>query len=522
MVRLVAFPERIGRYRVLASLGHGGMGSVYLAHDPSIDRRVAIKVLPMIASADPRAVPELEKRFILEARAAGRLNHPGIVSIYDTDIDREQELAYIAMEWIDGRTLAEILADRGCLTVEMAAEIAAQVAMALDHAHQLSVVHRDIKPSNIIIAKDRRVKVLDFGIAKLGAENHTVVGQVLGTPAFMAPEQLQGLPLDGRSDLFSLGAVLYLSLMGRTPFEGETMVEILQKIMSFDPLPSASADSEIPNDLWHVVARALEKDAAKRFASGRSFAEALRPFRPTGVESDSILEELLVEDAPAVAAAPSLLAPVAAVDGPTAMINRRRSLEGETRNQATERLSLDWRRLKLPFAGPWAPVVAFCVLMSIGLLILAVSQPADRPLPPVELVTPQDQPQAILPAFGDAPEAAEAVENRLQAAQLATVVVSHRNRLKRAWMSVWIDGEQRWSEPISARGNFVGRARGDLVEVELAVPPGRHTIEVRITGARKNVNASKVITGTFDAGVVRRLRAKLSPISGNLELAWKG
>lgn len=505
------------------------MGCVYLAYDPSIDRRVALKVLPLAKASDP--LTELERRFVLEARAAGRLNHPGIVSIYDTDIDYDYNLAYIAMEWVDGRPLSAILAERERLPIDVAAQIVNRVAKALEHAHSLGVIHRDIKPANIIIARDGRVKVLDFGIAKLAAESHTTIGQVVGTPAFMAPEQLQGHALDGRCDLFSLGAVLFLCLSGRPPFWGQTVAEIVQKVMNLDPLPLVDADVEVPESLWRVVAQALEKNPGNRFESGHSFATALKPFLPAGMDSDPSLRawvsaDGITGDAPGDDHRCTADDPAVALDSLSTAASWRRTEDTTMRiaRMASQPSRAWWKDgLKLPLA--WrskAPVaVAAVLLLSAGLLAVSLVPATDLPPTPRELVA---RPRAPLPTSATAEDGqtSSSPENDQPSVPAkASLVVSYRNRLKSAWMSIWVDGEKLWSEPIKARGRFLGRARGDLVEVTLPVLHGRRTIEVRLTGAHKNVDASRVITGIFDAGESRNLRAKLHPLSGELDLSWR-
>ncbi len=265
-------PETIGRYRPLEELGRGSMARVLLARDPNTDRRVALKVVaPVVEGED-----EAQRRFLLEARAAGRLNHPGIVTIYDADVDPATGDAYMAMEWVRGRSLARVLEEDGPLPAAEAVRIASAVAEALDHAHGRDVIHRDVKPANILLGDDGAVKVSDFGIAKFVAESHTLWGQVLGSPNYMSPEQVTGEPMDGRSDLFSLAAVVYEMVTGVPPFRGESVASIVYKIAHVDPRPPSFQDPTLGPALGDVLLRALDKDPTHRFGTGAELARALR------------------------------------------------------------------------------------------------------------------------------------------------------------------------------------------------------------------------------------------------------
>ena len=264
---------RIGRYLIEEVLGRGAMGVVYLARDPLIDRRVALKTLRVDLDVDH--TEEFRERFVREARAAGRLNHPGIVTIHDVGEDPESGLMYIAMEYVEGRDLMQMLAAGHRFRPSEAASIAADVAVALDYAHSLGVVHRDIKPANIILTEDGTAKITDFGIARFETSNLTVDGQFIGTPNFMSPEQVTGKEVDGRSDLFSLGVVLFNLLTDRRPFGGATMHEVTLRIVQEPcPIPSTLGD-HIPPAFNPVVLKCLEKNPARRFQTGAELARVL-------------------------------------------------------------------------------------------------------------------------------------------------------------------------------------------------------------------------------------------------------
>ncbi len=265
--------ERIGRYEILDTLGKGAMGVVYLARDPLIDRRVALKTLRL--DLDPDFEEEFRERFFREAKAAGRLNHPGIVTIHDVGECPDTGLVYIAMEFIKGQDLKKMLGPDRRLHPAEAARIVAEVALALDYAHNLGVVHRDIKPANIVLTTDGSPKVMDFGVARLESSNLTVDGQFLGTPNFMSPEQIMGKNIDGRSDLFSLGVVLFNLLTGTRPFPGANMHEVTLKIAKDAcPIPSTIVPG-LPAAFNPIVLKCLEKEPDRRFQTGAELAEVL-------------------------------------------------------------------------------------------------------------------------------------------------------------------------------------------------------------------------------------------------------
>ena len=264
-----------GRYRIVKELGRGNMGVVYQAHDPQIDRMVALKVLrtDRVTSADFVA------RFFKEARAIGRLSHPQIVTVYD--VGEDHDTIYIAMEYLQGEPLNEIM-QKEKLTQEQSIDIVLQVAHALDYAHKAGIVHRDIKPSNIIITPDARVKLTDFGIARIEdstAGYQTQAGEILGTPIYMSPEQVTGKKADGRSDLYSLGVLFYEMIAGRRPFTGSNLAAIFHSITQDTPESPASVDPFISRALSDLIMKCLEKSADNRFQNGRQLVDALRALK---------------------------------------------------------------------------------------------------------------------------------------------------------------------------------------------------------------------------------------------------
>ncbi len=307
-------PDTIGRYEIVEVLGRGASGVVYLARDPVIDRRVALKTLRLDLDTD--LADEFRQRFLREARAAGRLNHPGIVTVHDVGEDAASGLLWIAMEHVEGRDLKQILASGQRFRHSEAARIAADVATALDYAHAMGVVHRDIKPANIILTRDGSPKITDFGVARLESSNLTVEGQFIGTPNFMSPEQVTAGPVDGRSDLFSLGVVLFTMLTGRRPFVGDTMHEVTRRIVEQPcPIPSTIAP-ELPPAFNPILLKCLHKDPAARFRTGGELAEVLAALarslihreagdsERTGVFQPDLETRIRTASAPPAAAAP--------------------------------------------------------------------------------------------------------------------------------------------------------------------------------------------------------------------------
>jgi len=266
--------KTLGRYKILSELGRGAMGAVYRAVDPLIEREVAIKTL--LPNLPPEVMDEVRERFIREARSAGRLNHPNIVTVFD--VGEQDGVAYIAMELLEGRSLQDLL-KQGRLPFEKTADLVAQVADALDAATQFKIVHRDVKPANIMVAPNGRAKLTDFGVARVDSSSMTQTGAALGSPKYMSPEQVLGLPVDPRSDIFSLGVVLYEMLARRTPFERptDTTVFSLMNRIAGEPHPALrTVDPQIPEGFDRIVNRALAKKPEQRYARAGDMAAELR------------------------------------------------------------------------------------------------------------------------------------------------------------------------------------------------------------------------------------------------------
>ena len=275
-----------GRYEIQKELGKGAMGVVYQARDPQINRTIALKVL----REDRVTSEDFVKRFLKEAMAIGRLSHPNIVTIYD--VGQDHDTIYLAMEYLEGRPFNDIIRER-TLSFPEIAELAVQLAECLDYAHKKGIVHRDIKPSNIMLTPEGKVKLTDFGIARIedpSMKDQTRAGEILGTPVYMSPEQVMGQPLDGRSDLYSLGVILYELAAGRRPYSGENLAAIFRAITLDEPQDASTINPSIPPALASLIMKGLHKDASQRFQTGEEMATAYRDFLRK-LETDAAVKE---------------------------------------------------------------------------------------------------------------------------------------------------------------------------------------------------------------------------------------
>jgi serine/threonine protein kinase len=308
---------KLGRYVIQSELGRGAMGVVYKATDTVLERTVAVKTVNMALESD--GAEKYEARFYQEARAAGGLNHPNVVTVYD--VGKEGNVAYMAMEFIEGVELRSLTGDGRVLPVTQAVSVAAQVAEGLAYAHEHGVVHRDIKPANIMVMPEGPVKITDFGIARMraAADELTQTGMMLGSPKYMSPEQVIGKRADQRSDIFSLGVILYEMLTGGGPFNGENVTALMYQIVNFAPPAPSAVNPAVPELLDFIVAKMLAKPLEERYQSASSLAQDLRncerqisspiaatqPLRPVGLASGS-QPELAVTRAQSVLLAQTL------------------------------------------------------------------------------------------------------------------------------------------------------------------------------------------------------------------------
>jgi predicted Ser/Thr protein kinase len=340
--------EIAGRYQVVQKLGAGAFGTVYKAKDKILGRMVAIKTIRLEGLAAAGAsLEELVERFKREAQVSAQLKHPNIVTIYD--VGEADGISYLAMEFIDGVGLDRVIAGAGRLAIERAASIGAQIADALDFAHKNGVVHRDIKPANIMIETGDRVKVTDFGIAKVTSGEHlTMTGSLLGTPSYMSPEQARGGDLDGRSDLFAVGCILYEMLAGQKAFRGESITALIFKIITEEPPAISSLDPTVPEDMIRIITRALSKLPETRYQSGRELTDALLVFTRAGATPTIRQSEL----ATAPGTAPR---PAAATDAPPTVAAAAPTHAGAAPTQVTPAAATRLMPTPPPPQAPAAP-----------------------------------------------------------------------------------------------------------------------------------------------------------------------
>ncbi len=277
--------KKLGRYEIQKVLGKGGMGIVYKGHDPEIDRTVAIKTVLFDSSLQEEHRETLKKRFFQEVRVVGKLLHPCIAAIFD--VGSFEGINFFAMEYVEGKTLQDIMASQNKPSIENSVNYIIQCAEALQYAHQQGVIHRDIKPANIMVLNDGRIKLMDFGIAKVtkeasSEEMATQAGLIMGTPNYMSPEQITGKKVDGRSDIFSLAIILYEFVTGKKPFYDENMSATLFKIVNENPIEPTKIRGAIPAVLCEIIMKALKKKVDDRYANGQEFAAALHNFQSRG------------------------------------------------------------------------------------------------------------------------------------------------------------------------------------------------------------------------------------------------
>jgi serine/threonine protein kinase len=483
----------LGRYEIQEEIGRGMMGVVYRAFDPVLGRPVALKTVGLAFALPEGERRSFEERFLAEARVAAGLAHPGIVVVHDAGRDAATGTLFIAFEHLEGRTLADMTADGASLEWREALRIVGRVAEALQHAHARSVIHRDIKPANIMILAGGEPKVMDFGIAKVPASQITIPGEFFGTPSYMSPEQANGDPIDARSDLFSLGSILYLLLTGRRAFDADTIPTILARVAHRDPPAPSRFVPSLPRDLDYLVQRALAKRRTDRYPDARTFAEDIAdvregqpprhrhgwmpPARRDGPLHSSMLPELDTVDLSVTGAPPD----------------------------ETEALPRQ--------AGPgW---LALALLAAFGVLAAFLS-PSGPVTPggsrlPVRPVTPRAAHASPGPVPSHSPTT--------PAVASAHLVVAVEHGFKQGTLRVWVDDEFRVEEPLESRPTkklliFQGR-KGRETEV-LAVTPGPHEIRVRVQG--EGFAASRTIRATFKDGDTRALEVRVRGKS--LDVEW--
>jgi serine/threonine-protein kinase len=298
-----ALPKTIGRYEIVREIGRGAMGVVYQGRDPGLGRLVAIKTLSLAMAVPDEQRGEFELRFQREARAAATLQHPGIVVVYDIGKDEATKVPFMALEFLRGRTLEAMLAE-GRAGWQEALRIGVRLADALHHAHSQGIVHRDLKPANVMLQASGQPKIMDFGVARLEGSQLTTQGQVFGSPSYMSPEQATEARSDARSDLFSLGSIIYELLTGKRAFPGRAVSDVVIKLASEDPTPPSLLVPGLPRQVDAVLARAHEKSPAKRYLTAAAFAEDLEDLLAGRPPRHAIRQPAAVPASPPIAPSP--------------------------------------------------------------------------------------------------------------------------------------------------------------------------------------------------------------------------
>ncbi len=491
---MTEMPRTIGRYEVLEEVGRGAMGVVYKARDPRIGRVVALKTIAFSFPLGPGEEEEFLHRFYHEAQIAGRLNHPNIVTIYDVGEKQAAGDAYIAMEYVTGTNLHDLLAGGGRLPLAQVADVVSQLALALDYAHENGVVHRDIKPANILLTDGGQAKILDFGIARLAAGGLTRPGKFFGTPNYMSPEQVTGIEVDGRADQFSLGVILYQLLTGEKPFAGESVTAISYQVVNVDPPPPSKLNPSLRPAFDRIIRKVLAKGVSDRYPRCRDFADELK----------AAVEEW--KQASDRSTPPTLVSEKAEPKEAPAAVH-----EGGVRGITF--LAPRWSRLLTGSGSPltvgWIVFLLCLALLAATPFLLYRSFGKGAKGAPVGLMTaPWPGPAE---ANGDPTVAPDP-----QAGQPARLILRLAHRLSSGRVFVRVDGQPVLDEPIR-RG--IGKRTWSR---SLSVAPGRRRIEVRVTSGDKSFDDIEGIEAEFHPKEKKELRLTMSLISKRLKLGFEG
>src|ERR1700678_4448544 len=528
--------ESVGRYEVLAELGRGAMGVVYKARDPRINRLVAIKTISM-AGQPPEDVREYRERFFREAEPAGRISHPGIVTIFDVGQEPESLEPYIVMEFVGGQSLDKLLTGEARkLPLDLALQLAHELAEALDCAHAQGVVHRDLKPANILLTEDGHAKIADFGIAKLNLATQTLAGRALGTPAYMSPEQLSGESVDGRSDLFSLGVVLYTILTGYRPFQGNSALTVSFKIVNRDPVPATILETQLPQGVDYIINRAMAKDPAQRYQRGMEMALDIQDL----VEGLELWSKAKKHDS----STPALM-PLGGEAGAAAMPRPAVRPKSQGQGHAVAERVLDKMRKNFlvtalllagvllfavrvgQFLRPQAPPVEHMVgigtaePMPMAQNISNIKAPLAPSKPPSTDNPTTAKPTEASPVAASAtpkiPHRTRAVTTKADQANLATALstatldIEIEHHFAEAHLSIWIDGHLSYSHLLD------GADKKHLVVFHhiqghefhaMQVPTGNHHMRVEVTSSANSIDKSGEISVASAGGNEKMLHVR--------------
>lgn len=501
----MALPKTIGRYEILEELGRGSMGVVFKARDPRIGRIVALKAVAFSFPLGPGEEDEFLKRFYDEAEIAGRLSHPNIVTIYDVGERGPEGERFIAMEYVTGTNLHDLLASGARLPVMQVADVVEQVAGALDYAHENGIVHRDIKPANIVLTDSGQVKILDFGIARWVSAEKTGPGRFFGTPNYMAPEQVTGGEIDGRADQFALAVTLYQLLTGERPFLGDSITAVSYQVVNIEPAPPSKLNPSLSPSFDRLLRRALAKNSSERYTCCKDLAADLKSCATAWQEgTEQSMPPTLVSrrDTSIPTSAPGQRGYRRPQDG--AMPAWSRLLYWRS-----SRKGIGWLAFGLclallataPYLFRRAPVTPN------GVGPFALVQSPWGPEPPTEI---DGSVTAGAPAPAtERPKDEVAISN----AELALIL---RHRMKSGHLTVRVDGDQALAEEIHGDG---GKGHWSGV---ITVPAGRRRVEIRLRNDSGSMDDIDGIDIDFRPHEKRVLRLSVGAITKRLRLRLEG
>lgn len=518
--------KKLGRYEIVSELGRGAMGVVYKARDPQIDRLVALKTISLWGQ-QPDEEKEFRLRFMNEAQAAGRLHHSGIVGIFDVGEDPESRNPFIVLEYVAGESLNRILSREKKLPLERALKLAEEIADALDYAHDQGVIHRDIKPGNILVTQEGRAKIADFGIAKLNLAHFTIPGRVVGTPAYMAPEQLGGEAVDGRSDLFSLGVILYAMVTGHSPFQGNSATTVCFKVANREPIAASALDMSLPPQLDAVISRAMAKDPKERYQRGADFADDLRILRQRSKSASTTTSR-------------SKTAGTATRSALTGLNNVSRHAEVAAAGHAAESL-LSQIRIRDLVLGGLAVILLAVVAGQTKLFVkspkIAVSDagaapntissarvnassPQDREAPPrlaPTATTPRPMVRKTTPKSSPPPPKQIVVPT-------STIDLAIQHQFKDATLYVSVDDKLALTLPLHGAVQkklvLFNGVRG-VVSETLKVPAGKRVLRFRVLSTDQTIDLSKSISAEFVGGDTKSLAVSFEKRNSSMRLTWQ-
>jgi len=504
--------RRFGRYEILDEIGRGAMGVVYRARDPKINRTVAIKTISFNNQSQD-AQREFRERFRREAEAAGRLSHPGIVTIFDVGEEPETHDLYLVMECVKGDSLEKVLEEKGRLAPDVAVRIASELAEALDCAHEQNVVHRDLKPANILITEDGHAKIADFGVAQLNVDSLTAHGQVWGTPAFMSPEQLNDEPVDGRSDLFSLGVILYMLLTGHRPFQGNSALTISLRVVSHEPVPAIAFDPDLPLGIDYVLERALAKNPVERYQRGVEMSLDLQNIL-TGHEPWSKTEQQTTKSAarPRFDRHPAS-GGIARGFGIHSFRIHQRNLT-DSYHKTIREMRRTWAAF--PLLRPLPFLVLGIALYGMGRQIALVSTESPNQTqtssPPPSVPSPVASPvPSPTPAktVGPPPVRIRTSRAPVSPTRSAMVNIQIENQIPQGNVTIWVDDRPVYHRtlpepPKKKLAIFGGGHKQESEKVQIAA--GQHQLRVRVQSSTPLYDESHALAGDFPVGTERVLR----------------